>query len=289
MSDQARRIDPKNLTAQLRYRAAGNPPGTLPDSAISNCYPGLEFDFRNVWKRIFVGIELHEADNYVVRAEDPQYAGLVGHRLLRVIYETVVDGSPREVRDALITRVQGPQRPNGPSVSLTTGQNPYGVAAFEWSNALASMLRDKAGEKVRCELTAEPSTQPRPLPEVDGGKTIVVELEVRRFFEPGQAVVNREMVEPGELTQSLCSPWQNDYRECACYYWAASRPDYVNVAPNEEGTSEGNNWMQKDRTPETPRHYILDDRVDTRMVTYDDLFQKWEEMLRFEIGGKDRE
>jgi hypothetical protein len=278
MSDQRRRIDPKNLTAQLYYRAAGNSPGTLPDSAISNCYPGLEFDFRNVWKRILVGIELHEADNFVVKAEAP-YQHLVGHRLLRV------DG------EAVVTQVSGPQRPNGPSVSLTTGQNPFGAVALEWSNALARVLHEKAGQKVVCELTAEPSDQPRPLPEVDGGKTIEVELEVRRFFEPGQAVVTRELAEPGELTQSLCSPWQNDYRECACYYWAASRPDYVNVEPTAEGTSTGDNWMQKERAPAqmTPRHYILDDRADSRLVSYDDLFQKWEEMLRFEIGGKDRE
>ena len=39
-------ISPRNLTAQLYHRAAGNPPSTLPDSAISNCFLGLEFDFR---------------------------------------------------------------------------------------------------------------------------------------------------------------------------------------------------------------------------------------------------
>ena len=62
-------IDPKNLSAQLTYRAEGNPPGTLPSATISNCFPGLEFDFRNVWRRIFVGIVLHEADNLVVAIE----------------------------------------------------------------------------------------------------------------------------------------------------------------------------------------------------------------------------
>jgi len=102
-------------------------------------------------------------------------------------------------------------------------------------------------------------------------------------------LIAEDVATPGELTQSLCSPWQNDYRECACYYWASSRPDYVNVEPTREGISKGNNWMQKDRTPETPREYILDDRQDTRLVTYDELFQKWEAMLRFEIEGKDRE
>ena len=56
---------------------------------------------------------------------------------------------------------------------------------------------------------------------------VTADLTVRPLLD--EAVIAREAVEPGELTQSLCSPWQNDYRECGCYYWAASRPDYVNV------------------------------------------------------------
>ena len=49
------KIIPKNLMAQMNFEARGNPPNTRPLSAISNCYPGLEFDFRNIWKHFFVG------------------------------------------------------------------------------------------------------------------------------------------------------------------------------------------------------------------------------------------
>ena len=35
--------------------------------------------------------------------------------------------------------------------------------------------------------------------------------------------------------------------------------------------------------------YILDDRKDSRMVTYDELFREWEKMLRFQIKGRDAE
>ena len=129
---------------------------TTPETAISNCFPGLECDFRNVWRRIFEGIVLHEAEH---------------------------------------------------------------------------------------------------------------------------------LLEPGDLTQSLCSPWQNDYRECACYYWAASRPDYVNVVPADDGASRGDNWMQKERVGQ----YVLDSRADSRLITYDDLFVSWEKLLRFQIGGRDAE
>lgn len=284
MSETRPRIEAKNLTAQLRYRAAGNPPGTLPDSAISNCFPGLEFDFRNVWKRIFVGLEMHEADNLVVRVEDPKHKDLLHRRILRVAC-----GPEGRGGDPLAVLVLGPQAPNADSSPLTSGSNPEAAAFMEWSNALAQVLHAHGGRTVHCLVTRKESLAPLLPPAEADGSTKVVELEIRRFFEPHQAVISRDLVQPGELTQSLCSPWQNDYRECACYYWASSRPDYVNVEPTTAGISIGNNWMQKDRTPAAPREYVLDDRADTRLVTYDDLFQRWERELRFEIEGKDRE
>src|SRR5712691_4100079 len=92
-------INPKNLTAQFAHRAAGNPPSTLPQEAISNFFPGLEFDLRSLWKHIFVGIELHEAglvdEGHRVLAVTPGTPGAVagvqpGFRLLSV------DGRPVE-------------------------------------------------------------------------------------------------------------------------------------------------------------------------------------------------
>jgi hypothetical protein len=81
----------------------------------------------------------------------------------------------------------------------------------------------------------------------------------------------------------LCAPWQNDYRECACYYWAASRPDYVNVEPSADGLSHGDMWLQKQRTGS----YVPDNRTDTRLFSYDDLFRDWQGLLSFIIRGKD--
>ena len=86
------------------------------------------------------------------------------------------------------------------------------------------------------------------------------------------------MAGPGELTQGLCSPWQNDFRECFCYFWASARPDYVNVE-----LSAGDNWMQKRRSGS----HVADDYADTRLIMYDDLFADWETLLKFQIGGWD--
>src|SRR4029079_14287805 len=111
----------------------------------------------------------------------------------------------------------------------------------------------------------------------------VVELLVRPFFVPGSAVISPDLADPGELTQGLCSPWQNDFRECSCYYWASARPDFVNVEPNQAGGSSGGNWLQKERTGA----YVPDDYVDERLLDYDELFLAWERWLRFQVGGRD--
>ncbi len=278
-----KKIDPKNLSAQLHYRAAGNPPSTLPDSAISNCFPGLEFDFRNIWHHIFDGIELHEADNYVVRAQ-AEHEKLVGRRLVRVAGQ------------ATMKQAIGPQAPGGRPVLLTSGSNPGGAWTMEWSNLLATVLHEHAGQKVRCEFTKDKAPLPVWVsddpsnPEDPKVETETVELTVRPLFAQSEALQNRlavieeHMAEAGELTESLCSPWQNDYRECACYYWAASRPDYVNVEPNEQGLSQGNMWLAVHREP---KEYIPDNGRDTRLVTYEDLFRDWQGKLKFIVGGKD--
>jgi hypothetical protein len=272
-------IKAQNLTAQLHYRARGNPPNTLPVSAISNCYPGLEMDFRAIWRRMFVGIVLVENNNYVLECEDPAFKDLVHHRLL------VIDDQPTGVAT---TGVVNPNLGSGP---LSTGSNPNGVSFMEWSNSLARIMA-KQGQKVRCGFTPHKSDT-EVLYDKDKAKTLLYhDLELRRFFEVTdvsgqpvqQPVIARALADPGELTQGLCSPWQNDYRECACYYWAASRPDYVNVVDTASGETRGDNWMNKPKAPGDP-YYVLDDRADPRLLSYDDLFRDWQGQLRFVIGG----
>lgn len=261
-------VSANNLTAQLHHRGAGNPVSVLPRSAISNCFPGLEFDLRNVWRRTFEGIVLVENNNYVVEAEDPQYEHLVSRRLVRV------DGF-----DTMVLTT-GPVFPDGTSGTLASVANPNAVSFMEWSNSLARIM-DKQGEWVECLFTADKGANIEVI--ADQVKTIAVKLKVRTFFRGESAALAEGVLQPGELTQGLCAPWQNDYRECACYYWAASRPDYVNVEPGTDGLSHGDMWFAKKRTG----HYIPDDRSDSRLYSYDDLFIAWQQNLHFIIGGKD--
>lgn len=262
-----------NLTAQLHYKGTGNPIAVLPRTAISNCFPGLEFDFRNLWRRAFNGIVLIENNNYVLEATDAKYEHLKRHRLV------AIEGKPTMVQTF------GPVFPDGPSVPLKTDANPNGVSFMEWSNSMVHVLQ-KQGQEVICHFTAEPSTE-----EVvvdlsklnDPDKYIEVKLVVNTIFDGNSAAFSDTILEPGELTQGLCAPWQNDYRECSCYYWAASRPDFVNIVPDENGLSTGDLWMSKKRTGS----YIPDDWQNSRLISYQDLFENWQGELNFIIEGKD--
>ena len=271
-----------NLTAQIsRPPSSPNPISVYPESAIANCFPGLEFDFRNVWRRIFEGITLHES-NFTVVSVEGGLQQLVGTILFRIdgrdcfARVTDQDGNPatRPVLDE-----------NGNPV-LDSDGNPVLNPLFtnlEWTNALAHVA-GRPGEEVDCEFQLSDNT-------VQSHRLTVRNLLDRQVIDDvvhESAVIDRDMAEPGELTQGLCSPWQADFRECGCYYWAASRPDYVN-SEVVDGVTEGHSWLLKNRQPDTtrdsPRDY--ESHPYQQMITYDDLYQAWETELSFVIEGKD--
>jgi hypothetical protein len=278
-------LTPRNLTAQLQYRGEGNPLSTHIGSAAGNCCPGLEFDFRAVWRRVFEGITLVEHNNYVVQAEG-EHSHLQGHRLVAI---DIPDAQGNSKIWSTIVQATGPTAYGDSDDILRIEGNPDGVVNLEWSNTL-SHIWQHVGKKLTCYFTKNSENPPQPQiwmdlndPEVLNNETYNTQLSVRNFFEPGSTFINEALAQPGELTQGLCSPWQNDFRECVCYYWATSRPDYVNVEPANSGGSKGDNWLQKKRTG----RYVVDDYKDNRLLNYQDLFNDWEYELKFQLQGRD--
>jgi hypothetical protein len=248
-------IKPTNMTAQLLHAARGNPPSVLAEAAISNCFPGLELDFRNLWKNLFEGIELHEAG-----------LGESGHRVVGVDAGSAAAQAGVVVFSRLVS-VDGIslegflEEPSQPTNRTT---------ALELGNALAAVFA-RQGAAVQCVF------------DNGAGQVVSVGLRVRRVLEAGG--VPEALAEPGALTQSLCSPWQADYRECGCYYWAASRPDFVNV----DAAGAGQDWMQRDRAPGAAYAADQGGRSPDTHITYEDLYRAWETHLRFIIAGRDSE
>lgn len=251
-------IKPKNLTAQFLHRGRGNPPSVTPDAAISNFFPGLEFDLRAVWKHVLQGVELHEAGRLAQ-----------GHTVVGVEAGGVAEQAGVQPGDRLVS-VDG--NPLEARYTNASGQVTNYMIALELFNSLAP-IPQKAGRTVECIFRG-------------AGGPLSVDLTVRPLFE--NAALHREILSPGEMTQGLCSPWQADYRECGCYYWAASRPDLVNVERDASGAvTQSHDWMQRSRTPADP--YRSDVNGGADHISYDDLYTEWEKHLKFIIGGEDTE
>ena len=299
-------IEKEDIISQMMYQAQGNPYSVLPRSAVSNCFPGLEYDFRNLWRRAFKEIVLVESSNIVLEDNSTD----ANTTDLQFSYLIWIDES------ATMVKARGPVLPSRIS-DLNTGN---GNALFmEWSNNLAQYIVAAQKSNAPYEVTAyfttakwknEAETDDQIGPEaipyllddiqvpdksdasyqekidylIAKGQIVKKNLTVRKFFKTDSLVMEDGLVNPGDMTQGLCSPWQNDYIECACYYWAASRPDYVNVEANDKGVSQGDNWIAKQRTGKyTPSTKIGENPA---LLTYTDLFKDWQKELSFVIKGK---
>ena len=76
------KIFPRNLTARADYIVRGNPTNSRPESGVDNCFPGLEFDQRNLDQNFFPGLhfEFQRDDGAILAGmrldEDQRVSGL---------------------------------------------------------------------------------------------------------------------------------------------------------------------------------------------------------------------
>ena len=93
------------------------------------------------------------------------------------------------------------------------------------------------------DLTADSKTQRFP-EETEGVCPLIwaiVVLKMQPLEDSGTGLIFPD-VPPGDLQSTMCTPWQQDFRDCYCYYWASNRPDMV----SGEGPEERNlNFLRK--------------------------------------------
>ena len=89
---------------------------------------------------------------------------------------------------------------------------------------------------------------------------------------------------PGQLTQSLCSPWQYDFADCGCFYWASNKPDLVS-SPAQP--AQVLNFQRKDRSESGDRAATADDWVlkhenrwdgDSVIVRHAEMLTRWADL-----------
>lgn len=270
------KIFPRNLTAQADFLVRGNPASTRPESGVDNCYPGLEFDQRNLDKAFFPGLnfEFQRSDGAIVQHVLPgstaAAAGLTDADLplylWAVLGRTTADQSDenppgfffygldglevwRRVHDLLPGRI-----------AVLLGPAP-GFSALPADISVIRLLdqfRDTGDNRVQR----------------DGGSVAwaILTGERARYLDD-DGVIDVETYPPGELTRSLCAPWQYDFRDCGCFYWAASKPDLVTSA---DGQHENLNFQRRDRSP-TPDTPVFADRRALEL-DYGELIEGWNDL-----------
>lgn len=232
-------IIPQNLTAAAQENVVGNPPSTRPESGVGNCYPGLEYDHRNLDRRFFPGLLVdfvaagtHQGIRVAaVAANDP---GLLtppaGDKELRPKLQADLAAlAASKKRPWFVNKVsQGDTH-----IELRDDTGPLDGATC-WR-----LIRSLRPGRVTLELVtrpesaAAPAKEPKPEAGTKSGSDIKEPCTLagwrRIYTDPTTGVIDTAY-RPGELTQSLCSPWTHDFRDCACTYWASSRPDIVKPA-----------------------------------------------------------
>lgn len=225
---QRRKLFPRNATARSHAWVVGNPVTTRPESGVDNCFPGLEFDQRNLDKRFFPGLEFELHAQAVLRSIDPAARGDLSGLL-------PPDDLRRGIRLYAVFGTFG--EPRGESRVVDLSQQ-LGLEAWRLVHDLEpGPVAVALGPLIGAEMAALLAAFDAYL--VGGGEAATVERtadgSLRFAFARGEradyldadGVIDPSAYRPGDLTRSLCSPWQYDFALCGCFYWASNKPDMV--------------------------------------------------------------
>lgn len=197
---------------------AGNPVSTRLESGIGNCFPGLECDLRNLERRFFPFLEMDMPDATI--------------DLVKVDLEGVMAAKADRVIDSATFRAYQTLAADGQwTVDTLRGTfGPLGRLTLKVSTLPATSSgnnRQPPDPWTAVRLLTEGTEVRLTLIRVDrAGRTAEpVTLAGKRARYLGDDGALAPMFTAGELTQSLCSPWTHDFRDCACFYWASNHPD----------------------------------------------------------------
>ncbi len=306
-SRDRREIRPRNLSARANTQAAatgrrvvGNPAGARLESGVGNCFPGLEWDVRNLEGRFFPGLLFWVVTEPLAPVpEAPTNQAGIRLKYLDYLSDPLLPERSAEpwVQTLLATYAGSVGR------SLSTGrwylhwieQDGHRVSCYDGSGQpydgelLWRFVRCLAPGPVKIALVRRDAPAPQP----------VVELEGRRRVYAPDGVVDAAYP-PGELTESMCNPWQHDFRDCACYYWASNHPDVVlggdpaslpslpDGAPAATGEAvTWLDWLRRDRGPAGDVAAPAS-RAAARPAQMDhfEINRRWQD-LAFVVGGRE--
>ncbi|MDT5050903.1 MAG: hypothetical protein QOG75_6825, partial [Mycobacterium sp.] len=230
---------PRNRTARLAAaRAAGNPIVTELASGVGNCFPGLEFDARNLDRRFFPYLVVDFVDDIVVNQVE--------------LTRAEADGVTGDLLSALREAAKPATRWRVARVSGTFA----GFGVRDLVVAQLSPATEGPPDGWTAVRLLVPGTEVTITLQADSGKQLELAATRASYLRDDGAFA--EMFAPGELTQSLCSPWTHDFRDCGCFYWASNHPDIVQPAVpapsavDDPAFAVRVSWLRADRVTSPP-------------------------------------
>lgn len=291
-----KKIFPRNLTARAAYQVAGNPVTTRLESGVGNCYPGLEMHVPSLDRRFFPALLftfVDLADNLPPYTE-PQRRGA---KLIYVdLTDPQIDRSNPKVAELYreLSGDKGADLAAGTWYLHSIEQDGTEIFMYEYSeDGSPTPLQGLVVWRLVSSLKPEPAALKIKLIRRDSDSPSFIELTAwrRRYVDAKTGVIDLAY-SPGELGQSLCSPWTHDFRDCACHYWASNHPDvvYGAIAADEEILPDGESanpikantpidWLREDRSPSgTVAAMNTIDKNRPFQFDHFQINQRWEEL-----------
>jgi Ferritin-like len=233
----------------INSHVVGNPVNTRLESGVGNCFPGLEMDLRNLERRFFPFLSVDFIDDNTIAVASVDTNAVQNSDLpqnVQNLYQAVALDMNGDGVTWTVDKIAGSFGPFGRREITLANLGPANAPPDSWT--AVRLLPE--GQTV--EITLGRRTEPR------AAASRTIKLKQPRVAYLDSNGVFAEMFEPGELSQSLCSPWTHDFRDCACFYWASNHPDIVQP-PAPEGREDEPEWQLKvpweraDRgTPDNP-------------------------------------
>jgi hypothetical protein len=292
---------PRNVAALRRGQTqeqatrvtAGNPISTRLESGVGNCFPGLEFDMRNLERRFFPFLEAEfgadangQAAIFVVSVDTAAVSAAAAAGTITPEQADAYGQVPGGIGPAAqwtVSQIDGDFGPLGRRTiamsvlqGTSTGDNRLPVDAW---TAARLLVEDSA---VTLTLT--------PVPPVAGDVT----LSGRRMRYLDETGALARIFQPGELTQSLCSPWTHDFQDCACFYWASNHPDIAlpplpaDLPPDQANRFNMDTaWERGDRSIAQPPAATARGTRDVAEMEHHQINRDWQQ-LNFVLERRER-
>lgn len=276
-----------NATAARRQNyVTGNPVNTRLEAGVGNCFPGLEMDLRNLERRFFPFLQVDFFNEFETSTnQEIQKIQVVQVDMVGVNGSQDLSADEKAAFEAMTAD-------EGGSWFIIEIKGSFGIFG---AKALSIPIRGTAGAvpngtppdawtAVRLLPQGQPVTITVARLDRNGNSTNQVTLTQSRVAYLDDDGAFNSIFEPGELAQSLCSPWTHDFRDCACFYWASNHPDIV-LPPARISGKEDQRWRlavpweRSDRgTPDNPSAHANATGDRSREMRYYEINQRWQEL-----------